>query len=141
MPDIGIAAIWLLISLNYWVGYKLENKLEAPDERALGASVIMGQLSSVITGSSVILAGIGAFVALENRPIDGPEKYHILYAAVWAVVALGLAIFTMGILPPHAPKTNFVRLRSIGILCSISLFFCLAAGVRFLFAVASILFS
>lgn len=138
--DIGIAAIWLLISCWHWIGYKASNVAESTEERALGASVILGQLSAVITGSSVILAGIGAFVALSDNHGDAVSKNHIFYAALWAVVALGLAIFTIGILPAHAAKTNFIRLRGIALLCSMSLFFCLAAAARFLLAVRAILF-
>jgi hypothetical protein len=65
--DIGIGVIWLLISQSTWIGYAPKPTPDETDERALGASVIMGQLSAIITGSSVILAGIGAFVALETK--------------------------------------------------------------------------
>lgn len=138
--DIGLLIIWLLWLNWHWIDYKNADTQECTEERALGAAVIMGQLSSIITGSSVILAGIGAFVALAKTPIEESAKYHVLYAAFWAVAALVVAIYSMGILPAHAPKTNFVRLRGIAFLCSMSLFFCLAAGVRFLLAVHGILF-
>lgn len=97
--DIGIAAIWLLISIWHWIGHQPDSSVEPPEERALGASVILGQLGAVITGASIILAGIGAFVALSNNLGDILAKNHIFYAALWAVVALGLAIFTIGVLP------------------------------------------
>ncbi|MER8793981.1 hypothetical protein NKH75_07200 [Mesorhizobium sp. M0984] len=139
--DIGVLLIWLLWLNWHWIGYKIDGTKEDAEERALGAAVIMGQLSSIITGSSVILAGIGAFVALATAPIAESAKYHVFYAACWAVAALVVAIYTMGILPAHALKTNFVRLRGIAFLCSMSLFCCLAAGVRFLLAVWGILFS
>jgi hypothetical protein len=137
--DLGVGLIWLLISQLTWIGYVPKQESDHTDERALGASVIMGQLSAIITGSSVILAGIGAFVALETEDIVSPQNYHLTYAASWAVVSMGLALFTMGALPTNAPKHNFVRLRGIAILCSMGLFFTLAAGARFLFAVWSIL--
>ncbi|BAV51274.1 Putative uncharacterized protein [Mesorhizobium loti] len=141
VPDIGLLIVWLLWLNWHWIGYKLNETEEDAEERSLGATVIMGQLGSIITGSSVILAGIGAFVALAKTPIAETAKYHVFYAAFWAVLALAASIYTMGILPAHAPKTNFVRLRGIAFLSSMSLFFCLAAGVRFLLAVQGILFS
>ncbi|PBB96447.1 hypothetical protein [Mesorhizobium sp. WSM3862] len=141
VPDIGFLAIWLLILNWHWIGYRINEAREETEERALGADVIMGQLSSIITGSCVILAGVGAFVALAKTPIAEAAKYHVFYAACWAVGALALAVYTMGILPAHAPKTNFVRLRGIAVLCSASLFLCLLSGIRFLCAVWGILFS
>lgn len=137
--DICAAVIWLLISLRTWIGYVAKTEPECTGERALGASVILGQLSAVITGSSVILAGIGAFVALETEEITSPQNYHLAFAATWAVLSMGLALFTMSALPTNTPKTNFVRLRGIAILCSVALYFTLAAGARFLWAVWSIL--
>ena len=141
VPDIGFLLIWLLILNWHWIGYRISEAKEDTEERALGAGVIMGQLSSIITGSSVILAGVGAFVALAKVPIADAAKYHVLYAACWAVTALAVAVYTMGILPAHAPHTNFVRLRGIAVLSSASLFLCLESGVRFLFAVGAILFA
>lgn len=138
--DFAVFAIWILLLNGYWIGYKINASKEDPAERALGAEVIMRQLGSIITGSSVLLAGVGAFVSLSKGALPEPAKYHAFYAASWAVVALISAVFTMGVLPPHAPKTNFVRIRGIAFLCSVSLFCCLAAGFRFVFAVYAILF-
>lgn len=138
--DLCIGVLWLLISLWHWIGYQQSTEPENVEERALGASVIMGQLGAVITGSSIILAGIGAFVALSQNPINAAGKNHIYFAALWAVIALGLAILTMGILPRHAPTTNFVRLRGIAVCCSMTLYFCMAAGARFVLAVGALLF-
>lgn len=137
--DLGVAVVWVFISFAAWIGYRDTTEAEGVDERALGAAVIMGQLGAVITGSSVVLAGIGAFVALETSPISPAGSSHLSYGASWAVVALAIALFTMGILPSNAPKKNFVRIRSVAILCSTALFFSLAAGFRFMLAVWSIL--
>jgi hypothetical protein len=113
---------------------------DSPDERSLGATVIMGQLNAVITGVSIVLAGIGAFIALGKTQIVDPANFHLLYATVWAVVALGTALLTHGMLPVRTPDTNFVKDKSVAVLSSASLFFALAAGVRFVLAVRSILF-
>jgi hypothetical protein len=99
----------------------------------------MGQLSSVITGSSIILAGIGAFIAIKSGNILYPQNYHLFYTVAWAVLALGISVYTMGVLPTRTPNENFVRSPSVSILCSMALFFCLAAAARFLVAVWAIL--
>ncbi|ESY22387.1 MULTISPECIES: hypothetical protein [unclassified Mesorhizobium] len=140
IPDIGLLAIWLLFLNWHWIGYKNNDSIDTKDERELGATVIMGQLGAIITGSSVILAGLGAFVALSKSPIEDAAKYHLFYATLWAVWALGISVFTLGVLPASTPKTNFVQLKGVAFLSSMSLFFCLAASVRFLLAVWVILF-
>lgn len=109
------------------------------EERALGAQVILAQLNGIITGTTIIIIGIGAFAVLV-KDVNGAQAYDAFYAAMWAVIALGLSLYTMSTLPTRAPSENFVKAKGIAILAAMSLFFSLAAGVRFLFAVQAILF-
>lgn len=137
--DGGLAVVWFLISASVWRSYQPPDTVDKVDERALGATVIMGQLNATITGASIILAGLGAFVALNSGKFSLSASCHLYYAALWTVLALFAGLWTMSLLPQLAPSTNFVRSPKIAILCSMGLFFCLAAGVRFLFAVRAIL--
>ncbi|WP_119392714.1 hypothetical protein [Taklimakanibacter lacteus] len=138
--DLIALIAWLFFVVKAWRGWTHDTSADSLDERNLGATVILGQLNSVITGSSIIIAGIAAFVAIEEQEIGKPESYHLVYATAWAVSALAVALYTNGILPSYTPKRNFVQVKGIAVLCSVALFLSLAAGVRFLFAVWSILF-
>ena len=116
----------------HWLTYVPPTTVEPVEERALGASFISSQLSAVITGASVILAALGAFIALKNGTMDFQLRYSLFLSALWAVFALGIALYAFGVLPHHAPKTNIVRVKGVAMLCSAALFFSLAAGFRFM---------
>jgi hypothetical protein len=138
--DFLAALLWFWSVNQAWRSKNTEGDVqENVNERALGASVIMGQLGAIITGASIIIVGIGAFVALGIDQIGCPENLHLLYAATWAVFALCMSQYTMATLPTLAPRVNFVRVQSVALLSAMGLFFGLASGVRFLFAVGSIL--
>lgn len=139
--DTLFAGFYLWTLMKAWENVKPSLEKDDIDERSLGASVIMGQLNAVITGSSIIIAGIAAFVALGKSGIGSPQDYHLLYAAIWAVSALGLAQYTMGVLPHRTPKQSFVKSKDVAILSGMALFFSLLAGFRLLFGIGSFLFS
>lgn len=138
--DLGAAIVWLLVLNLHWLTYVPPTTIEPVEERALGAGFISSQLSAVITGSSVILAGLGAFIALKNGEMNFSLRYSLFISALWAVLALGIALYAFGVLPHHSPKTNVVRVKGVAMLCSAALFFSLAAGFRFLWGVSGLLF-
>lgn len=137
--DVGVGIIWLLVLNLHWLSYVPPTGLEAVDERALGASFISSQLSAVITGTSVILAGVGAFIALKNGAMSFDLRYSLFLAALWAVLALAISLYAFGVLPHHAPNTNVVRVKGVAVLCSAALYFGLAAGFRFVWGVSGLL--
>ncbi|TIT82968.1 MAG: hypothetical protein E5V33_07750 [Mesorhizobium sp.] len=138
--DLSIATFFIYATHASWRSVRPFENEKDTDERTLGATVILAQLGAVITGSSIILAGIAAFVALAGATIGELDKFHILYAAVWAVFAMALSLFTMSTLPHRTPTQNFVKSHGVAVLCSAALYFCLASSARFLVAVGSILF-
>lgn len=138
--DVALLLLWVGSTYRSWRGYTEGHIVDDVDERALGASVISSQLSAVITGVSVILAGVGAFVALESSPIQPEEARHLFLSALWCVCGLAVALYTMATLPTRTLKQNFVRSKPVAILCAMALFFSLAAGARFVTAVYSLLF-
>jgi hypothetical protein len=145
--DVPLGLWWIWSTAKTWKDSTKPPKskekgfdINSAEERGLGATVILGQLNAVITGVSIILAGIGAFIALGKTEIQDPANYHLLFATCWAVIAMAAALYTHGTLPHRTPDSNFVNVKSVAILCSAALFFSLAAGVRFVFAVAAILF-
>lgn len=137
--DLALAFAWLI---SVWLPWRGIQKQPPDDvaERALGATVILGQLNGIVTGTSIIIVGVGAFAVLV-KDVNGAQAYDALYAALWAVIALGIALYTMSTLPTRAGSENFVKAKGVAIFSAMSLFFSLAAGVRFLLAVHAILFS
>src|SRR5215470_17437878 len=101
--EVVVVVILLRSLCHSWARVPTDQQSDNVDERTLGATVIMGQLSAVITGSSIILAGIGAFAALKSGELHFPQSWHLFWAVTWAVLALAVAIYTMGILPARAP--------------------------------------
>jgi hypothetical protein len=87
------------------------------------------------------LAGIGAVVALGKNEIHYPENYHLVFATIWAVIAMTIALITHGLIPPRVPTKNVVKDRTVSIACATTLYFSLAAAARFVFAIWSLLFS
>jgi hypothetical protein len=138
--DIGLAFAWLVSVWIPWRGIHNRTNTDDVAERALGAQVILAQLNGIVTGTTIIIIGVGAFAVLV-KDVNGPQAYDAFYAAAWAVIALGIALYTMSTLPTRASSENFVKAKWVAILSAMSLFFSLAAGVRFLLAVYAILFS
>ncbi|MCZ8546311.1 hypothetical protein OOJ09_19150 [Mesorhizobium qingshengii] len=121
--------IWLRSLLAAWQNMG-STASDCLDERQLGAEVILAQLNGVITGSSIIVAGVGAFVAI-NKGVLPPASRHFELAAIFSIVGMGLAMYTLGTLPSRTPSENFVRSKPVAILCSTALFFALVGGIRF----------
>jgi hypothetical protein len=103
----------------------------------LGATVILAELNGVIIGASVIMVGVGAFVAINTNELSSVDSGRVsfLYAAIAAVIALGVALYTMAILPTRTRRDNLVKSSSVALLTAMALFFVLDAGTRFVIAV------
>jgi hypothetical protein len=138
---LGTITVWPVIEALlgiFWVGSVLwawRGQISPPldekvDERTLGATVILGQLNGIITGTSIIMAGLAAFIALSfgERTTVAP---HIKLTAIYAVLALSLALYTMAILPTRTLRVNFVRSKDVALFCSTALYLVLIAAVRF----------
>jgi hypothetical protein len=82
------------------------------------------------------MVGVGAFVAIKTGELAvGSGRVSFLYAAIAAVIALGIALCTMAILPTRTRRDNLVKSGSVAVLTAMELFFVLNAGVRFVIAV------
>lgn len=139
--DVVLGFIWFLSLHMAWKNATpAPDKINAPEERALGAAVIMGQLSSIITGASIVIAGIAAFVALGNDHFTIPQSYHLFWATLWSVAALGVSLYTMSMLPTRTFRQNFTNSSEIAKFSAMALYFALAGGVRLMLAVSVFLF-
>ncbi|HWK68598.1 MAG TPA: hypothetical protein VNS34_27045 [Rhizobiaceae bacterium] len=124
-----LLAFWLKSILAAWRNAD-STKEDDVEERHLGADVILAQLNGVITGSSIIVAGIGAFLAI-SEGVSPPASWNFRWAACYSILGMALAMYTLGTLPSRAPTQNFVRSKAVAVLCSIALFFALVGGGRF----------
>jgi len=76
-------ALWIIPVWMAWIGWDGTAAEENGAERQLGASVIHAQLNGVITGASIIIAGIGAFAALHSgRGFPRAAKSQLRTASV-----------------------------------------------------------
>ncbi|WP_442579599.1 hypothetical protein ACSBOB_29600 [Mesorhizobium sp. ASY16-5R] len=136
--ETAVAFVWLGSVWYAWRGVPTPTVPDAAEERNLGATVILAQLNGVITGCSIIIAGVGAFIALNTSGL-GAAAPHVEWASIWAVLALGAALYALATLPTRTPTINFVRSKEVAILSATALLFALYAGARFMLAaVASI---
>ena len=139
--DLALALAWGISVWMPWRGIQSRVSTDDVGERTLGAQVILAQLNEIVTGTTIIIIGVGAFAVLVKDVNRAQADAHISYAVTWAVVALGIALYTMSTLATRTSSENFVKAKWVAIFSAMSLFFCLAAGVRFLFAVYAIQFS
>lgn len=113
-----VGVIWIYSVFWAW------RKAVAPDsavqlgERELAATVILAQLNGVITAAAIIMAGLGAAVALTSPDVKPDVSLHLYYAAMWSMLTLGIAVYTVSILPTRTISTNFVCSRWVAIGCS-----------------------
>lgn len=130
--EVIVGVFWFGSVLSSWSAIPNADK-EDVAERSLGATVILAQLGGIVTGTSIIIAGLGAFVALATD-VPGVAG-HLRLAAVFAVLALAVALYTLAALPTRTPSINFVRSKPLALLCAMSLYFVLVAAIRFGLAV------
>ncbi|WP_163266469.1 hypothetical protein [Chelativorans alearense] len=136
--ELLLLAIWIAISIGFWRGRPSEGGNE-PDanERQLGATVIISQMTGILTASSIIIAGTAAFAAILGTQPPANTAAHLRWAAAHAVAALVVAIWVMSALPTRVPTKNVLRSKWVAIFCAVSLFFALVAGVRFVLGIWS----
>jgi hypothetical protein len=135
--DLGAAVFWGWAVRASWQGWSGTPTEKSTPERQLGATVILAELNGVIIGASVIMVGVGAFVAINTNELSSVDSGRVsfLYAAIAAVIALGVALYTMAILPTRTRRDNLVKSSSVALLTAMALFFVLDAGTRFVIAV------
>ena len=109
-------------------------------ERELGATVILSELNGILTGCSIIIAGIGAFVAImQPSSINPITASHLGWASIYAGLALGLSLYTMATLPTRVTSRNVLRSKGVALMCATALFFALLAAIRFMFGTVALL--
>ncbi|GEC42169.1 hypothetical protein CN221_37565 [Sinorhizobium meliloti] len=133
--DAIVGAFWFRSVWATWRGCQPPGTRDDVDERNLGASVILAQLNGAITSASIIVAGVGAFVALTPTALDPYTLAFLRLAAAFSVAALGSAVYALATLPTRAPSVNLVRSKEVAILSTVPLIFVTFAGIRFMCAI------
>lgn len=134
--------VLLLIAItsvaSHWRGLPAEKAEDSVNERQLAASVITAQLSGIITASSIIIVGVGGFAALLSGRLAGNLAAHIMWAAIFAVAGMAVALYSMATLPPRVEKHNVAYSKGVAILSATALFLALLAGVRLILAIRNL---
>lgn len=133
--DVALGMLWFRSVWVAWKGYERPKEADDVNERTLGATFILAQLNGALTTASIIIAGVGAFVALTPKSFNPYAIASLRLAAVFAVISLGSAVYTMATLPARSPHTNVVRDKAVALLSTIPLIFVTFAGIRFMFAI------
>lgn len=107
--DLTIGAVVVYLTHLFWSGSGVQGTGEGVDERQLAATVILGQLSGIITASTVVLAGIGAMAALGATGLPAAARAHLFWAATWILLSLVAALWAMGTLPPQVNRVNVAK--------------------------------
>lgn len=139
LVDIAIGVLWYRKSdraWRRWTGLPVEREegSRQVQERQLAASVILAQIQALIVGASVILAGVGAFSALVEKETS-LVQFSVVWSILWGLFALVGAIWSIGLLPHHTLRTNFLVLHNVAIMLQMSLFCVCAAAARFMVGV------
>ncbi|WP_048646594.1 hypothetical protein [Nitratireductor soli] len=129
---------WWFVTAAQWRGLPVEGPDELSlDERQLGATVIISEMTGILTACSIIITGIAAFAAILGSQPPAETAPHLGWAALYAVVALFLALWVMSALPARVTRKNVLRSKSVATICAIALYLSLIAGVRFVFGIWS----
>ena len=108
--DLALALVWGISVWVPWRGIRRGVNTDTVEERTLGAQVILAQLNGIVTGTTIIIIGVGAFAVLvDKKDVNGAQAYDAFYAAMWAVIALGISLYTLSTLPTRASSENFVK--------------------------------
>jgi len=148
---LGIGAFWTHAVVKEWreqplseeqrkAAEEAEKKAQEPEERRLGAMVILGEIQYLVVATAVILTGVGAFAALAvNQGASNAVKHCIGYAATWALFALVGGVYATAMLPHHTPSRNFVLVPTVNKWLGVALFMFIAAAARLLTGVLLLL--
>lgn len=138
--EVGVI-IFLTVALrDAWKGIRAEDYNDTDEQKSLGLSVTTASLGGIITGSSVIMTGIAAFLSMSN-PLGVGVKIHTKFAFIYAFLALAIVVYTYGVLPARVLGINLIRSKEIAFICAYALFFVLMAAFRFMFAVLTHLYA
>lgn len=126
---VGLAIVWFTDRM--WAESRLSPEEASADERALGATAILGQLNGTITAATILGAAIGTIGALGLSEVKEAGKDHLRLAFLWSLLSLSVAVWALGTVPSMVPKHNVAKSRTTALLAISALYLFLASGVRF----------
>src|SRR5439155_9863517 len=121
--------VFLWISHHFWSSAQPSVR-EGRDERQLSATVILGQITGTITAATVVLAGIGVVATLGATQLPPPARTHLLWAALWILLSLIVAVWALGLLPSRVPNENLARSRETAMVVLTSLYLFVVSACR-----------
>ena len=130
--DVGLGVFVFVRTRCMWkdAGTSEEN---SPQERQLGLSAIQGELTAIVTAGTILLIGSGAITTLGTK-LNEAARLHLLWAAVWTLMSLGVALWALATLPSQVSKHNLVKSKTTALLSVVALYLFFVAAVRMGFA-------
>jgi len=126
--------LWVLMHIS-WRRAKLNSMEENEGKRQAGAAAITNQINGTLTAASIVLAAVGAVLA-----IGFPKNFlpavlsHLTWAAIEALISIGIGVFTLGYIPSVVHSIDVTKKNSVQIACFLQLMFIIVSLMRFLCA-------
>ena len=135
-PIIELFVLSIVIFLYSRAWHGANSKEESVEERSLGATAVLTQLGAIITSSAIILGLLGAIVASLPEKLKGDAfaRHNIIFAGIFAVSAVILALWGLGVTVGKVSTDNVTKRSSIAFTCIISMLFVGFSMIRFFVA-------
>jgi hypothetical protein len=133
--DAGFLLTSGLLMRNLW---RRDNPNPIEDnegKRQAGAVAITNQINGTLTAASIVLAAVGAVLAIGfPKNLMPAALSHLTWAAIEALFSVGIGVFTLGIIPSVVHRMDVTKRDSVQIACFLQLMFIIVSLIRFLFA-------
>lgn len=103
-------------------------------KRQAGATAVTNQINGSLTACSIVLAAIGAVLAIGySNGLTKAALNHLTWAAIEAIISIGIGIYTLGYISSVIHKMDVTKKSSAQIACFLQLLFIFVSALRFLF--------
>jgi len=143
VPIIDIISLLLVFIFMYiaWSNAKHDPNEKDDDKRKAGVSVITSQINGAIIAANIILASVGAVLALGlDKSFPKEAASHLINTAAFGCLSVILGIWILGSLssPSVFHRIDATKKMSIQLACFVQLALVVLATIRFFLALLCI---
>jgi hypothetical protein len=126
--------MWFLMS---WMWHRAAHdpKEKDTEKRQAGAAAITNQINGTLTAASIVLAGVGAVLAVGyTKNFPGAALNHLTYAAIEALISIVIGVYTLGYIPSVLHIMDVTKKPAVQLACFLQLMMIIVSIIRLLFA-------
>lgn len=104
------------------------------EKRQASVTVITNQINAAMTAVSVLVAGVGAVLAIGlGKDFPAASLVHLMYTALWALFSIFLGLYNLGYIssPSVFQRVDIARKSFVQLAAFVQLNLILLAAVRF----------